>query len=371
MKKLSTVIFMILSVLLGGAVGFFAMYNMPSHIDGFSSLLYFLFMIFIVCICQFLHIVIHEGGHLIFGLLSGYKFISYRIGSFMITKEDNRYQLKRFSLAGTAGQCLLSPPDYNNGHYPQFLYNLGGIFLNIITSLIAFVGYFMFNDIPYLNTAFLIFGIIGIYFASTNGIPLIINGMNNDGYNAYHCYKDEFSKKAFWISLKVNALNSVNIRLKDMNTSYFEDISLSDMRNSLASSLLLLNLNHAMDAHSFTHAKDILQFINDNTIEFISIHKYLIQCEEFYIKMIEHDFSKIDSFTHKTFQKFLKSMKNYPAVIRTQYTYELLYNMDPNSAQVYLDRFQKVKKTYPNQMDIDSEQELMDYAFNIYTQKNL
>ena len=54
-----------------------------------------------------LHIALHEAGHLVFGLLSGYSFCSYRIFSLMWIKEGEKLRLRRFSLAGTGGQCLL------------------------------------------------------------------------------------------------------------------------------------------------------------------------------------------------------------------------------------------------------------------------
>ncbi len=36
-----------------------------------------------------LHIIVHEAGHLFFGLLSGYKFISFRAFDFKIIKDEN------------------------------------------------------------------------------------------------------------------------------------------------------------------------------------------------------------------------------------------------------------------------------------------
>ena len=46
-----------------------------------------------------LGIAIHEAGHLIFGLMTGYKFSSYRIFSLMwIKDENNKIKLKRFKL---------------------------------------------------------------------------------------------------------------------------------------------------------------------------------------------------------------------------------------------------------------------------------
>lgn len=57
----------------------------------------------------FIQIIIHEAGHLVFGLLSGYEFVSFRIGSITLAKYDNKYCFKRFHIAGTGGQCLMMP----------------------------------------------------------------------------------------------------------------------------------------------------------------------------------------------------------------------------------------------------------------------
>ena len=54
-----------------------------------------------------LQIIIHEAGHLFFGLLSGYKFISFKVFNFAIVKdEENRIKFKIIQgTKGTAGQC--------------------------------------------------------------------------------------------------------------------------------------------------------------------------------------------------------------------------------------------------------------------------
>ena len=38
----------------------------------------------------FVSITVHEGGHLVFGLASGYKFSSFRIAGLMILKQDGK-----------------------------------------------------------------------------------------------------------------------------------------------------------------------------------------------------------------------------------------------------------------------------------------
>ena len=41
-----------------------------------------------------LHIIVHEAGHLFFGLLSGYKFISFRVFDFKMKMENLKLDLK-------------------------------------------------------------------------------------------------------------------------------------------------------------------------------------------------------------------------------------------------------------------------------------
>ena len=58
-------------------------------------------------------------------------------------------------------------------------------------------------------------------------------------------------------------------------------------------------------------------------------------------------------------EKFVKSMKNTPSVIRTEYAYALLAQKDENKANQWLSLFEKVAKTYPYPRDIEGERELI------------
>lgn len=80
-----------------------------------------------------LQAILHEGGHLVCGLLSGYRFLSFRVGSFTLLRQNGRLVLRRFYLPGTGGQCLLEPPD--GDEVPFRLYNLGGGLANLLSAL--------------------------------------------------------------------------------------------------------------------------------------------------------------------------------------------------------------------------------------------
>ena len=50
----------------------------------------------------FLSIAAHEAGHLVFGLMTGYGFVSYRVGSLTIVRSDSKLKIRRMKPAGSA-----------------------------------------------------------------------------------------------------------------------------------------------------------------------------------------------------------------------------------------------------------------------------
>ena len=63
----------------------------PSH----QKLISFAGLLLGMYAALFFHLIVHEAGHLVFGLLTGYEFCSFRIASFMWLKENGKLKLKR------------------------------------------------------------------------------------------------------------------------------------------------------------------------------------------------------------------------------------------------------------------------------------
>ena len=138
-----------------------------------------------------LHIIVHEAGHLVFGLLSGYKFISFRVFDFKIIKDVNGKLKIRFErLAGTGGQCLMRAPEYVEGKFKYKLYLLGGVTFNIVFSVVFWL------VLPSYYT--LLFALIGFVLAFLNLIPMGFN----DGMTFYHASKDETTRFVLYLQLE-------------------------------------------------------------------------------------------------------------------------------------------------------------------------
>ena len=116
-----------LACVAGAAIGLSIAALGGKDVDLTSDMLDVAIILVALFIAAYLQIILHEAGHLVCGLLSGYNFVSFCIGSFTIIKQDGKIRIKRFKLAGTGGQCHMSQPrDVALDEVPTMLYNAGG-----------------------------------------------------------------------------------------------------------------------------------------------------------------------------------------------------------------------------------------------------
>jgi len=308
----------------------------------------------------FVQIIIHEAGHLIFGRLTGYQFSSFRIGTFMWIKKDGKLKLKKLSLAGTGGQCLMSPPDMVGGKMPYVLYNLGGILTNGIVGLICLGVGFLFKQHYYLSTFLIVMGVIGLLFALTNGIPMP-GLVNNDGHNAWSLGKSTSALRSFWLQMKIAEQIAKGIRLKDMPEEWFSLPTPEEMKNSMNATIGVFRCNRLIDAKAFDEANQLMEKLLKMDTGIVDIHRKLLICDRIYCDLIRGNRQDyIDEMLDKKQKEFMKAMKKFPSVLRTQYAYALLAQQNQEEAYKIKKQFEKCSHTYPYPSDIESEQELID-----------
>ena len=355
--------FTFMGVVLGLGMISFLEWQLPEGIASSEKAYRICAMLVFLYLSWFIHIVIHESGHLIGGLLSGYTFSSFRIGSFMLLKENGKLVSKRLKIAGTGGQCLMAPPEMVNDKFPVVLYNMGGSVMNLVVSLLF---------IPVLIAApkgglfalfsFLMIG-MGVISGLGNGIPLHTKTVDNDGYNAISLGKSKDAMRAFWLQMKMNEQLSKGLRLKDMPDEWFEIPSDEAMKNNLVAAIGVNVGNRLMDQHRFEEADALMAHILKIESGMIGLHRNLVICDRMYHELIHENRPEVvASLYTKEQQKFMKAMRTFPSVIRTEYAYALLVEKDQGKAAKAMEAFEKVAKTYPYPNDINSERELIQIA---------
>ena len=311
----------------------------------------------------FFHIIVHEAGHLVFGLLTGYRFSSFRIASLLLLKENGKWKWKRLSIVGTGGQCLMAPPDLKDGKMPLVLYNLGGSLINTLTGALFLLGYLIWSEIPLLSPLLLIFAAVGFIIALMNGIPLRMGTVDNDGYNAFALSKNKEATEAFWVQLKVAEQTAKGVRLRDMPDEWFTVPTDEAMKNSMVAVRGVFACNKLMDEEKFEQADALMAHLLEIESGMVGLQRSLLICDRIFAELIgENRGDVIGCMLTKEQLAFMKAMKSYPSVIRTQYALALLSEKDPEKAETLKNELEKVARTYPYPHEIDSERELLRIA---------
>lgn len=371
MKKRKTYMFSILNFMMGALCGFLCLRAMI-YMDKLGKsngqvIATFLLLIVFMLICQFLQLIVHEGGHLVFGLLSGYRFLSFRIASFMWIKKENKLHFCRLRVAGTGGQCLLDPPDMEDGNMPYILYNMGGCLMNVLVSTICLLLMFLFFSSVIVSSMFAICAITGYFMALMNGIPMHAAFIDNDGCNTRSIARCPEALSALWLQMKISASAARNVRLKDMQGAWFEKPNKEFMQNSLVATIAVFRCNRLLDMGAYEEAKVEIEELLNQESGILGLHYHMLINDLIYLELISDcRKEKIEQLSTKAFKKFCKQMRTSLSILRTQYASALLLNHDEQKAKKLKETFDKASKSYPYQSDIESELEMMAYVDTLY-----
>lgn len=351
----------ILYIMAGGFLGFrVAVRAIDAGKSGQGIALMILNIIWILIefyLAMIIQVIVHEGGHLIAGLMSGYKFASFRILNLMVLKKNGKFYFKKFSLTGTGGQCLMAPPDMVDGHIPYVLYNLGGAMANVIFSAII---YGIYMAIGGVSDFCIITVIIGLILAILNGIPMHMGEVDNDGYNALSLGKNKAAERDFWIQMKINELTTLGVRLKDMPSEYFDIPVKDDMDNSISATIGVFACCRAMDELDLEKARYIAEKLMKEGSGLIGIHRNMLISEVIFCELLgANDKDLIDRLYEGKFLKYTMAMASNPSILRMRYAYKLFYKENEKEAAEVLKDFEKAAAKYPHESEILGERELI------------
>lgn len=342
-----TKLFMIICLLFGAVLGLsLGALDNNSDIEGKRGidqyLLYF-YGVLVFYIIYFLHIIIHEAGHLIFGLLTGYKFLSFRIFSAVFYKNNGQIKRRKYSIKGTAGQCLMYPPKRRaDGTFPFALYNLGGGLNNLIFS-IPFVILAIITEKNNLRIIYLIVIAAGILTAVTNLIPMVI-GLPNDGMNLKSMLKDKNMQDAFYLQLQVNAELSDGKQFTEYAQEMFELPENSKSTNALMASVQLCSYYWQLANRDYDSAERILSMMEEKANRYVPIILNMIEVERLFLMVLRHapleEIASIYAYSNRV----LAAAKTSVDMQRIRYVYETFLTEEEKKDVITLIKGKRPKK---------------------------
>ena len=303
-----------------------------------------------------LQIVIHEAGHLVFGLLTGYRFSSFRIFGLMWIRQNGRLRLRYRKLAGTGGQCLMAPPDWRED-LPCILYNLGGVLMNLISALLFWL--LSRSAPPFMMLLLLSSAMIGLVYALINGLPLRGSMVDNDARNVLSILRSRTARRAFWLQLKITEREAAGERLSEMPEDWFSVPGDETPENSLIADVALCRARRLMEQRRFREAA-VLQGRLLPAEDLCGYLLGMLRCDRMTCELLgEGDEALLSSLLPRAQFRFFGSNRRHPSVLRTQLALALLHDRDATAAGSLRAAFEDVAAGYPYPGVIGSERELL------------
>ena len=348
----------IVGACIGGLFAYFTLYNQPKEYALLKLLVGFVLLI----VFSYVHVIIHEAGHLLAGLATGYKFVSFRVGSMMLVKQKGKMVVKKFNLPGTGGQCLLEAPPLREDGFPCLLYNLGGPLANFFASAVGLAFYYFLRpDNYYVLLGLIIFILLGLYIGFMNIIPMKAQGIANDGLNAKVLSRNPDAAKHFWIQLAVNKLGCDGVEIKDMKEEWFEIEDDKVLEDALATAIGVLKVSRFISRDEMEKAKSYCRFLLNNSrkIEGILINE--IKCEMLFLEIVcGCNKGAIERLYDKNLKKYINKTKGYVQRQRLLYAYNKFVACNDVEAETAKAKFYKVAEKFPNLGEVSTEKKIME-----------
>lgn len=357
-KAFRTTAIIVASLIIGYAIGRGVVHFMGgkanvASIDKMKLVQSTLISFAMLVVSAIVNIILHEVGHLLGGLATGYKFLSFRIFNLALQKSDDGWRWKKFGIAGTLGQCLMHPP--HTTPTPYFWYNVGGVAANLIVGVTS-AALLLLCDMSVVPFALCVMLLAtSAWTILMNGVPMAPSGVPNDGKNIITLWRHPEQRRHLHDMLAVAAQQSLGKRCGELPEAWFDSSPVTKDSTVMEISARNLHYVRLMDELRFDEARPIAEEIMalDDALpqlfqmevsgDLLLLELATLRRPEVIARLWNMKFGA----SGMTLQKYVTAYRKYfPMKCAILYAYEMLELQSPESAQQYYDEVVAKLDTY-------------------------
>lgn len=294
-------------------------------------------------------IVLHELGHLWFGLKAKLKFLRFNIFNITIKKEKNKFKVMKLpSYPGSIGSCTMKfEEDKEYDKVDIIRYFLGGIIVNFFLAFLGCLLLIIFNNI-WIELIGLTTLLINMYNGIINSIPYASgSGLITDMYHVKNCKKDKNYIKMFTNFSIITEQIFSGKDIKDLDEKYF--IKPQKIQSTTEVTMAIYYAEYLIDYERYKEAYDYIKDILEKKQKHLfegDINNFklsLITC----IFELDLPIEEIEKYWDLKLEKFI-DMYTYisPDVLATKYIYYKLVKQDNKKAEEILKKYNKIKENF-------------------------
>jgi Zn-dependent protease len=335
--------------------GAFAGYYLAPYIENFTFL-EIIYTILIFAASVPLHVILHELGHVLGGLASGYDFIMFRLFNTVWIKTEAGLSKRKEYIPGVMGQGLMIPPPTEKDEQPPFfLYHASGILMNVFTGfLFMFLGRTISSPLlaQFFNDSLL----VAFFFAITNALPF----KGTDGYNILQYFKRDEALGEITNLLYMYRDMVQGASLESLQ-KYVDLDAFASFENPNAATIYTLHADYLMDIKDFTGALSVYRTLYEHLDELFEGHKTTVLLNYlFTLILVEPSHPDVKKITQgKTYKEYQKiKQANYLRI----YAAKALYvDEDFKKAETLLDEGEQYIALSPTVTDEKFEETMYAY----------
>lgn len=243
---------------LAGSERYPALYT--REIDTFGDIdLSILTVIIVFVLFGALGVAVHELGHLVCGLATGYRFQTLRLFWFVWTKKNGKISLQ-VSKGVSLGECGMIPPD-DERKFRFVLYYLGGCLFNLISAALLVAAMCVFSVDVELWSLYFTGIFVNVYLAASSLLPRGTQ-IPNDGMNLMTAAQSDDARHGLFIQLHMSGEMTCGKRLREYGDDVFAVRDTADIGNYFVANSVICEAGRLYDLGEYDKSAGQLERLN-------------------------------------------------------------------------------------------------------------
>lgn len=330
--------------------------------EGIPLLIQFIIFILFYAVVHYVSIILHEIGHLIFGLKSKLEFMAFNIKGISIIKKKNKITVEKASITkDIGGYCNMRFSDsikYTDKDVVLYFY--GGIIFNIILLLLFFVILLVCRN-EYIKFLSLLLIIYNSYLAIYNSIPYcnLVGVCTDMRHIVNYLHDPEYIKKMKIVeNIMKYRENNNSIKGIDKNFLYMP----KNFKNDYDMTIALVYIAYLSEIGDYKKMGESIDYVLSNTRNTITeSQRNALKVQQ--IDCIVHtkfEKKKLIEIWDNSFDKYIKQMSVLSiGGLAFKYLYYKVISIDENQANNILMQFKSKKEKYSDKQEIQETEKFI------------
>lgn len=316
-----------------------------------------LLLYLLIVALRWLNVLMHEAGHLIFGLFSGRRFHALSIlGLHLVRKPEGGFRVGWLRMPGISGSCSTIP---TREDAPFTLHLLGGAIMDLLTGIICGILAWqtkplIFPDIGWsylmhpIHIPLVLLAVYGLVGGVTNLLPLQLLTGYTDGYQLRLLRQNPTAREDYRQTEAIGMMEYQGKRLREMPDAWFAPRSVETLTTPYAVRLAIFRFSRLFSQQEYFAAMEAAHALLNSTAPLTPFDRLgLIRTAALCEVLTDGPGPFCQQLDSPQIQRLHQISRYTPGTQLTLYAVAMLIKQDPENANMHYAAYRRIARRYP------------------------